>query len=93
MTRGTPAHFYQALNKPFNVLGVERQLFYLFTGLSVLVLISGRLRPIPDVVAVLMFILLHSAGILITRRDSQMLAIYRNHIKYKRYYTAIAGIQ
>lgn len=45
-----------------------------------------------DVVALIVFVFLYVVGVLITRLDNQMLAIYRRHIHYKKYYAATAGI-
>jgi type IV secretion system protein TrbD len=90
--RGTAAHFYQSLNKPFNIFGVERQLFYLSTGLCVLIFFTGHLQLTPTIIAIVLLIILHVFGVTITRRDDQMVAIYRRHILYKKYYAALAGI-
>ena len=53
---------------------------------------SARLAPLMDGVAIIVFTVLYTTGVLITRADNQMLAIYRRHIHYKKYYTAISGI-
>ena len=90
--RGTAVTYYQALNREFNVLGVDRQLFYLFVGLTVPIAFSARLSPIMDVLAFVVFAGLHTLGVLITRADNQMLAIYRRHIHYRKSYQAVAGI-
>lgn len=91
-TRGTAAIYFKSLNRPFNIFGVDRQLFFLFVGLCLPIAFSARLSPIMDGVALLTFIILHIGGVLITRADNQMLAIYRRHIHYKKYYVAIPGI-
>jgi len=92
MLRGTPSHFYQSLNRPFNVLGVDRQLFYLFVALCLPLAFAARLTPIADLIALILFMILHTIGVLITRADQQMLSIYRKHIHYQRYYNAQPGI-
>lgn len=90
--RGTPAIFFQSLNRPFNILGVDRQLFFLFVGLCLPIAFSARLSLFMDGVAVFVFTVFYVAGVLITRLDQQMLVIYRRHIHYKKYYVATAGI-
>lgn len=90
--RGTPAIFFQSLNRPFNVLGVDRQLFFLFVGLCLPIAFSARLTLIMDGVALLIFAALYVVGVLLTRLDNHILAIYRRHIHYQKYYAAIAGI-
>lgn len=90
--RGTVAIYYKALNREFNVLGVDRQLFYLFVGLTLPIAFSARLSLVMDGVALLVFACLHGAGVLITRADNQMLAIFRRHIHYKKYYPPVSGI-
>lgn len=92
MLRGTPAIYFKSLNRFFNVLGVERSLFFLFVGLSLPIAFSARLVPWMDVISGTVFMLLYVAGVLMTRADNQMLAIYRRHIHYKKYYTAQPSI-
>lgn len=90
--RGTATVYFKSLNRAFNVLGVDRQLFFLFVGLTLPIAFSARLAPMMDFVAGGIFILLHTVGVLITRADNQMLAIFRRHIHYKKYYAAVSGI-
>lgn len=92
IVRGTPAIYFKSLNRYFNVMGVDRQLFFLFIGLSLPIAFSARLSPSMDILAFLIFVILHTIGILITRADNQMLAIYRRHIHYKKYYASNPGI-
>jgi len=89
---GTSAIYYKSLNRHFNVLGVDRQLFFLFVGLSLPIAFSARLMPFMDVVAILVFMGLYGMGVLITRADNQILAIYRRHIHYRKFYSANPGI-
>jgi len=90
--RGSPTIYFQSLNRPFTVLGVDRQLFFLFVGLTLPIAFAARLSPIMDVVALVIFLIFYVIGVLITRLDYQMLPIYRRHIHYHKYYAAIAGI-
>ena len=90
--RGTPAIYYQALNRYFNIAGVDSQLFYLNVGLTLPIAFSARLSFVMTVVALVTFMLIHSISLLVTRADNQMLAIYRRHIHYRKYYSAIPGI-
>jgi len=90
--RGTPALFFNSLNRPFLVAGVERQLFFLMVGLSLPIAFIGRLAPSTDLIAFILFVVLHVIGVLVTRIDYQILPLYRRHIYYKNYYSAISGI-
>lgn len=90
--RGTPAIYFQSLNRHFNVLGVDRQLFFLFVGLCLPIAFSARLSPIMDIVALSIFIFFYVIGVLLTRVDNQILSIYKRHIHYKKYYAAVSGI-
>ncbi len=81
--RGTPALYFKSLNRPFTVLGVDRSLFYLFVGLCLAIAFSSRLSPVMDVVAGMVFLILHGIGVFVTRVDAQILAIYRRHIHYQ----------
>jgi type IV secretion system protein TrbD len=90
--RGTPALYFKSLNRPFNVLGVDKSLFYLSIGICLPIAFSSRLLPIMDGIAVLVFLIFYLVGSLITRADHQMLAIYKRHINYRGYYAAISGI-
>ncbi len=90
--RGTPVTYFKSLNRPFTVLGVDRSLFYLFVGLCLAIAFSARLSLTMDMVAGLAFVVLHAIGVLVTRVDSHILAVYRRHIHYQKYYAAQAGI-
>jgi type IV secretory pathway TrbD component len=89
--RGTPAIYFQSLNRSFNILGIDRQLFFLFVGLSIPIALSGRLAPLMDLIALAVFVIFCAIGMVITRIDNQMLAIYRRHIHYQKYYAATPG--
>ncbi len=91
--RGTPAIYFNSLNRSFNVFGVEKQLFFLILGLSVPIALSSGLNNLMmDVIAIVTFLVLYSVGVLITRIDNRMFAVYKRHMRYKKYYTATAGI-
>jgi type IV secretory pathway TrbD component len=90
--RGTSTTYFKSLNRTFNILGVDRQLFFLFLGLCLPIAFSARLKISMDIVALVVFLILHVIGILVTRIDNQLMAIYRRHIHYKNYYAANPGI-
>ncbi len=90
--RGTPALYFNSLNRPFTVLGVERQLFFLLVSVCLPVAVSARFAPLMDGVALAIFIGLHAVGIALTRVDAHMLSLYRRHIRYRTYYSPIAGL-
>ena len=90
---GTPTLYFQSLNRPFTVLGVDRSLFYLCVGLCAPIAFSGHLMPWMDAIAGLVFMGLYSIGVLITRVDYPMLLLYRRHIYYRTVYAAAPGLQ
>ena len=90
--RGTPTIYFKSLNRSFNIFGVDKSFFYLSIGICMPIAFSARLVPLMDSIAVLAFLILHTIGTLITRADNQMLEIYKRHIHYRSYYTAISGI-
>lgn len=90
--RGTPAIYFTALNRHFTVCGVERSLFYLFVGISLAIDFSARLSVCMDIVACIIFLGLHSIGVLVTRLDPQILQIYRRHIHIQSYYAPHPGV-
>lgn len=92
MLRGTPSIYYQSLNRPFKIMGVERQLFFLIMGITTPIAVAGQFSPKTDICAFILFAIGHLIGVLITRADQQMLMIYRRHIQYKKYYTANPGV-
>jgi type IV secretory pathway TrbD component len=85
---GTPVIYFKSLNRPFTVLGVDRSLFYLFVGIGLAIAFSARLALVMDVVAGVVFVVLHAMGVLLTRVDANVLAVYRRHIHYHSYYAA-----
>ena len=90
--RGTPALYFKSLNRAFTVMGVDRQLFFLFVGLCLPIAFSARLSPWMDLIALVAFMFMYVIGVLVTRTDTQILAIFRRHIHYKKYYCANAGV-
>lgn len=90
--RGAPAIFFKSLNRNFTVMGVERQLFFLCVGLCLPIAFSARLVPTMDLMALSIFLIFYVFGVIATRLDYQILAIYRRHIHYKKYYSANSGI-
>jgi len=89
---GTPVTYFKSLNRPFTVLGVDRSLFYLFVGIGLAIAFSARLALVMDVVAGMVFVVLHAMGVLLTRVNANVLAVYRRHIHYRSYYTAQPSI-
>lgn len=90
--RGTPTKYFKSLNRHFHIFGVNRQLFYLFVGVCLPIAFSSRLMPVMDSVAIVVFLILYTIGVLITRVDDQILSIYRRHISYRKYYSTSTGI-
>lgn len=90
--RGTPALYFQALNRPFLIAGVQRELFYLLVAFCAPIVISGHLRMVMDVMGGLLFGIGYLGGILMTRADYQIIALFRSHIRYRKYYAAQPGL-
>lgn len=86
------AYYFKSLNRHFTICGVDRQLFFLFVGLTLPIAFSARLSLLMDGIAFVIFIVLYSIGVLVTRKDPQILAVYRRHIHYKKYYRANASV-
>lgn len=86
--QGTSTLYFKALNREFQILGVDRQLFYLIVGLCLPIAVSAHLSGFMDLIAIFIFMILYTAGVYITRTDKQMLVIYRRHIHYQNYYPA-----
>ncbi len=86
--RGTSALYFKALNHHFHVSGVDRPLFYLFLGLCLPIAFSAHLNWLMDAIALFVFLILYTIGVLITRIDPQILTVYRRHIHYQNYYPA-----
>lgn len=82
--------FYSALNKPFLLLGGERELMVLAMLISFLVAYVN-----PSLVNIVIGIVLWVAMSILLRMmakvDPIMSKIYRRYIKYKKYYRAVAS--
>ncbi len=91
-TRGTAVPFYQSLNRQFLVLGVERSLFFLLLSLSLPIPFSAHFALKMDLIALGLFLVLHVAGVMITRADPNMIEVFKRHINYRKYYDPISGI-
>lgn len=90
--RATPIHYFKSLNRHFTIFGVDRQMFYLIVAISFPIAYSAHFQPMMDLIALMVFVVLHTISILVTRVDNQIMAIYRRHIHYKKYYAANPGI-
>lgn len=85
--RGTPMLYFKALNRPFLWCRVEKKFFFLNLLMSFPIAWSCMFTSFwMDGLAVIIFIIGHAAGVMITRCDPHMIELYLKHIKYKRYY-------
>jgi hypothetical protein len=75
-TRGTPVVFYQALNRNFHMMGVNQKLFLLFIPCWVTLPLAWGFKPIIIVFSLMLFAVLHTIGILLTRADDKILEVY-----------------
>lgn len=88
----TLAIYYQSLNRPILMLGVDRSLFFLNVGLCLPIAFSGHFVVLMDIIAITCFLSGYCIGLLMTRADPDMLALYKRHIRYLKYYSAQPGI-
>jgi type IV secretory pathway TrbD component len=86
------ALYFKSLNRQFQIIGIDRKLFFLLLGLCAPIAYSARFSFSMDVVAIVLFMVGYIAAVFITRADSQLLQIYLRHIKYKNYYAPQPGI-
>jgi type IV secretory pathway TrbD component len=91
--RGTPALFYQSLNRPFNIIGINKQLFFLILSLSGSFISSGIFLWNIKSILFGLFIFFVSAVVArrITLSDQDMISVYRRHISQKKYYAPMAA--
>jgi type IV secretion system protein VirB3 len=90
--RGTPALYFSSLNRPFTIMGVDRKFFFFIVGLCLPIAFTAQFLPIMDAVAGSLFLVGYSIGLLMTRADPYMFAIYQRHIRYRKYYAPQSGI-
>jgi type IV secretory pathway TrbD component len=90
--RGTPVLFYQSLNRPFNIMGINKQLFFLVLSLSGSFISSGIFLWNVKSILFGFVIFLISAAIArrMTLSDQDMILVYRRHILQKKYYAPVA---
>ncbi len=86
------ALYFKSLNRHFQVMGVERQLFFLLLGLCLPMAYSAKFNIEVDCLALIIFIVGCIAGIFMARSDAQFMPIYLRHIRYRKYYAPFAGI-
>ncbi len=91
-TRGTPVPFYQALNRNFHMMGVNQRLFLLFIPCWLTLPLAWGLKPVVIIFSLILFAVLHTIGILLTRADDKILEVYNRHRRYLPYYAPIPGI-
>lgn len=81
--------YFKALNRPFLWCRVEKTFFFMNLLCSFPIAWSCMFMSLwADAVAFIFFITGHAVGIMVTREDPLMFALYIRHIKYKRYYLA-----
>ncbi len=54
--------------------------------------VNQRLKPIVIVFSLILFSVLHTIGILLTRADDKILEVYNRHRRYRPYYAPHPGI-
>ncbi len=91
--RSTPEIYFQSLNRRFTIMGAEKSLFFLNLGLSGAIALSAKFYWVMDITALMILLMGHAVGVLITRSDPMMKEIYLRHIRYKKYYPSLSGLQ
>ena len=90
--KGMKALYFKSLNRPFYIMGIDRQLFFLVLGLCAPIAYSARFNFLMDLLAIGLFMVGYIAAIFMTRSDPQFMPIYVRHIKYKNYYAPQPGV-
>lgn len=90
--RGTPSLYFKSLNREFHMVGVDRQLFFLNVGLCTPIAFAAQFSPLMLIISGVLFLIGHVIGILITRADAQMVTLFQNQLRYRKYYAANPGI-
>ena len=91
--RGTPLPFYRSLNQYTFIWGIDKEAFNLMATLCFAIGFSGRFINIyTDLLAIGLFAVFLKLGRMATKQDPQIMAVYRRHIHYKKFYPPISGI-
>lgn len=90
--RGTSVQYFQSLTRPMRILGINRQIFSANMGIAIFIAYSGRFALSVDMVAGILFVTGHAAGLLLTRLDDDILPILKRHIHYAKYYEPLSVI-
>lgn len=90
--RSSTSPYFKALNRHFTFFGVDTRLFFCIAGISLPIVFSSGFHPMMLLLAALIFIVLHSLGVLMTRADTQILPVIRTYIHYQSYYPACSTI-
>jgi type IV secretory pathway TrbD component len=88
MNRGEPARYYQSLNRPILILGMDRSLFFLLVGLTLPIAFSAHLAPSMDILALGFFSIGYLVTWLATKDDPQILSLWRRYLRYYPHYAA-----
>lgn len=90
--RGSSIIFYQSLNRPILIFGVDRSIFFLSMGLCLPIAFSARFHWLMDLIAMICFSITIYLGRIINQADPQMIQIYKRHIRYSKYYNSQPSI-
>lgn len=82
--------FYTSLNKPILVMGAERELM-MTTALISLTMIFVALTFTSAVIGTVVWLVVSWALRSMGKKDPMMSKIYLKHIKYKKFYPALAS--
>lgn len=90
--RGTPTQYFQSLTRPLKILGINRQIFSCNLGIAAFIAYSGHFSLFVDVVTVILFVIGHVAGVILTRFDYDICPVLKRHIHYARFYEPLSDI-
>ena len=88
MEKDAKAVFYQALDYPFTVLGIEKRLFCCLLALSLPLAFSAHFSWSGDLLALSVFAIGYRLAYFFTAYDPDFLYIYRRFLHYQSYYAA-----
>ncbi len=88
---GTPVQYFEALNRPMLLLGVDRQLLLILVGLTVPIAFSASFNWLMDIIAGCLLLVGYAFGLILSRIDKQLIELYRRHIRFHHYYHALPG--
>ncbi|QPC88934.1 conjugal transfer protein TrbD (plasmid) [Mesorhizobium sp. NBSH29] len=82
------SRIHRALSRPNLLLGADRELVVLLTGLAAIILIFVVLTPYSALFGIAIWIVVVAALRMMAKADPMMRRVYARHIGYRPYYRA-----